>query len=268
VSKLRYPAFMCSLGFLVPRVLVKFVSTSFASQDVDIVRYMWVKGNLKDSLGIRRRNKEIVVVDGSSSDPEGTPMFREPHTRSISEISSPDVYEPGFPRGLGDHTPINRIEALDTTTPQISAPLIALSSSLHGPLTPMVTTGEDNAMMSTPTPPAMAIRAAAMPPSPQPSYYSASDVPLPSPVPSPGSSYEPSQVYPRAPSISYSRPLRGQYPSHSDNLCMPPNSYEMQVHSPKLEESSSPMERREWSENNEVARASILSTTDDGPMAL
>lgn len=230
---------------------------------------MWVKGNLKDSLGIRRRNKEIVAVDvdGSSSDPEGTPMFREPHARSISEISTPDFYEPGF-RGLGDHTPFNRIEGLDTTIPQISAPSIALSSSPHGPVTPIVTTGEDHAMMSTPTSLAMAAtRAAAMPPSPQPSYYSASDIPLPSPVPSPGS-YEPSRAYPQAPSISYSRPLRGQYLSHSDNLCTPPNSYEMQVHSPKLEESSNPTARRKWSEISEVTRASTLSTTDDGPMAL
>jgi len=46
---------LCSLGFLVPHILVKFISTSFASQDVDIVHYMWVKGNLKDNLGIRRR---------------------------------------------------------------------------------------------------------------------------------------------------------------------------------------------------------------------
>lgn len=257
---------MCSLGFSVPRVLVKFVSTSFAPQDVDIVRFMWVKGNLKDRLGIRRRNKEMVVVDGSSSDPEGTPMFREPHTRSISEISTPDVYEPALPRGLGDHTPINRIEGLDATTPQISGPSIPPSTSPRGPLTPTVTTGEDNAMMSTPTSPAMATRAAAMSPSPQPSYYSASDIPLPSPVPSPG--YVPSQAYTRAPSISYSRPLRGQYLSHPDNLHLPPNSYEMQVHSPKLEESSNSTERRERSGINEDTRVSTLSTTDDGPMAL
>jgi hypothetical protein len=231
---------------------------------------MWVKGNLKDSLGIRRRNKDIVIVNGSSSDPEGTPMFREAHsahTRSISEISTPDVYEPGFPRGIGDPTPINRIEGLDTTTPQFSAPSITLSSSPHGFLTPIVTMGETNAMVSTPTSPAIATRVAAMPPSPQQSYYSASDIPLPSSVSSPGS-YEPSQADPRAISISYSRSLHGQHPSHSDNLCMPPNSYEMQVHSPKLVESSDPMEQWEWSENNEVAHASIQSITDDGPMAL
>ena len=226
---------------------------------------MWVKGNLKDILGIRRRNKETVIVNGSSSDPEGTPMFREPHTRSISEISTPDVYELGLPRGLGDRTPPT--EGLDATIPQISAPSIALSSSPHGFLTPTVTAGEDNVMMSMPTSPAMATHAAAISPSPQPSYYSASDIPLPSPVPSPGS-YEPSQAHPRAPSISYSRPLRGQYLSHSDNLCLPPNSYEMQVHSRRLEESSNPTERREWSGINEATRASTLSTTDDGPMAL
>lgn len=258
---------MCSLSFSVPRVIVKFVSTSFASQDVDIVRYMWVKGNLKDTLGIRRRNKEIVVVDGPSSDPEGTPMFREPHTRSISEISTPDVYEPGMPRGLRDHTPLDRIEGLDATTPHNGAPSIAPSSSPHGPHTPIVTVGGDNAIMSTPISPTMGTSAAAMSPSPQPSYYSASDIPLSSPVPSPGF-YIPSQAHTRAPSISYSRPLRGQFLSHSDNLRLPPNSYEMQVHSPKLGESLNATERREWPEINEATRTSMLSTADGGPMAL
>jgi phospholipid-translocating ATPase len=278
---------LCSLGFLVPRTLVKFISTSFASQDVDIVRYMWVKGNLKDSLGIRRRRNKLVIVDGSSSDPEGTPMFREPHTRSTSEMSTPDIYEPGLPPGLGDRTPHTRIEEINATPPQISASLVASSSSPHRPLAPPATTGQDEDMMTTPTSPAWAPRATAMPPSPQPSYYSASDIPLPSPVTSPGS-YEPSQTYTGVASISYSRPLRGQYPSQSDNLPLPPNSYEMQVHSPKLEASPNPTEQRELSGISEAVvaegergnhshfrsssltmwRASTLSTINDGPIAL
>lgn len=72
----------------VPRILVKFVSTSFASQDIDIVRYMWVKGNLKDLLGIRSHHERMVPVNGPSSVLEVRPMFREPHTRSTSEVSN------------------------------------------------------------------------------------------------------------------------------------------------------------------------------------
>ena len=53
--------------------------------DRDIVREMWVYGDLKDSLGIKHRR------DRKKGDIEGTPMFHHPHARSQSEVSV--VYE-------------------------------------------------------------------------------------------------------------------------------------------------------------------------------
>jgi phospholipid-translocating ATPase len=274
---------LCSLGFLVPRVLVKFVSTSFATQDVDIVRYMWVKGNLKDILGIRHRNNEMAVVDGASSDPEVTPMFREPHMSSTFETSTPDVDQSD---GLGDYTPLTRVKEPNTTVPQINATFVTSSSPPPHPFPPTLTMGEDEDAMATPTSPAMATHAAAISPSPQPSSYLVSNA-MPSTVPSLGS-YEPLQSYPGVPPISYSRPLRGRHLSHSENLRLPPNTYEMQVHSPRLEESSNPSEQREPSGISETivaegergdhrhsrsssltaSRMSTLSTTNGGPVVL
>lgn len=70
-----------------PRFLVKFVSTSYLPLDRDIVREMWVYGDLKDRLGIKHRK------DRKRGDIEGTPMFHQPHARSHSEVSV--VYESG-----------------------------------------------------------------------------------------------------------------------------------------------------------------------------
>jgi phospholipid-translocating ATPase len=235
-----------SPDFSVPRVLVKFVSTSFAPQDIDVVRYMWVNGDLKDRLGIRTRHDQTVPVDGSSSVLEGIPMFREPHTRSTSEVST---YEPSRQDGPRDRTPSVQAEKLNVAPLQISA--TASSDSTHHPLTPVVTTSEDEDMMPRPISPTGAADPAAISPSPQPSYYSASDIPLPSPVPSP-SLHGPSQAHPRA-SISYSRPLRGQYLSPLfDQVRLPPNSNEMRTHNRKFEESSTLPEQWELSAHSEA----------------
>lgn len=270
----------------VPRVLVKFVSTSFVPQDIDIVRYMWVNGNLKDRLGIRTRHEQMVPVDGSSSVLEGTPMFRDPHARSTSEVST---YEPGRRSGPGDRTPPTQIERLNGTHLQISATVVG-SGSTHRLLAPTATTSEDEDVMPPTISPTAAADPAAMSPSPQPSYYSASDIPLPSPLPSPGF-HDPSQAYPRVGSISYSRPLRGQYLSPPlDHIRLAPNSNEMRVHNRKLEEGSISPERRELSAHSDASyelaavgehinqhrsrssspawRASTSPTTDDEPTAL
>jgi phospholipid-translocating ATPase len=234
---------------LLPRILVKFVSTSFASQDIDIVRYMWVKGNLKDLLGIRSRHEQMVPVDGSSSVLEGRPMFREPHARSTSEVSN---YEPGGRGGPGDRTPPTQTEKLNGTPLQIGAALDS-SGSKHRPLAPIVNTSEDEDMMPRAISPTGAADPTAMSTSPQPSYYSASDIPSPSPLPSPGF-HDPSQAYSRVASISYSRPLRSQYLSPLlDHARLPPNSNEMPAHNRKLEESSISPERWELSAHSEAS---------------
>lgn len=225
-----------SLDSLVPRIMVKFVSTSFAPQDIDIIRYMWVKGNLKDRLGIRARHGQKVPVDGSSSGLEGTPMFSKTHARSPSEVS---IYEPGRQSGSGDRTPSVQTEKLIGTSLQISSSAVAPSGSSHHLFIPIATTTEDEDIPITISA-TEAGNSAAMSHSPQPSYYSASDIPLPSPLPSPNT-HNPSPANQRMASISYSRPLRGQYLSPLLNhVPTPPNSAEMHAHDRKLNESSSP----------------------------
>ncbi|KAG1725617.1 phospholipid-transporting ATPase 1 [Suillus paluster] len=82
---------------LAPRFLIKFFKSTYMPLDKDIVREMWVGGDLKDRLGIRHRkelkNKRVV-------DLETAPMFREPHARSASELALQQVYEPTAARSL------------------------------------------------------------------------------------------------------------------------------------------------------------------------
>jgi len=215
---------------------VKFFSTSFAPQDIDIIRYMWVKGNLKGRLGVRARHGQKVLADRFSSGLEGTPMFNKTHARSPSELS---IYEPGRQSASGDRTPPTQTEKLIGTSLQISARVVASPGSSHSLLTPVVTTSEGDDM-PTVIPATEAGYSFAMSHSPQPSYYSASDIPLPSPLPSP-SVHKPSQAHPRMASISYSRPLRGQYLS-------PPNSTEVRAHDRNSNKSSSPPELSAHSE--------------------
>lgn len=72
---------------IAPRFLIKFVSTSYMPLDRDIVREMWVYGDLKDRLGIKHKK------DRKKGDIEVAPMFHQPHARSQSEVSV--VYESG-----------------------------------------------------------------------------------------------------------------------------------------------------------------------------
>ncbi|KZT06691.1 phospholipid-translocating P-type ATPase [Laetiporus sulphureus 93-53] len=68
---------------LAPRFIVKFVKSTYRPLDRDIVREMWVLGDLKDRLGLeRRRNKKKHRLSI-----EKAPMFHQPHYRSESEVS-------------------------------------------------------------------------------------------------------------------------------------------------------------------------------------
>ncbi|KAI0289421.1 hypothetical protein B0F90DRAFT_1812527 [Multifurca ochricompacta] len=127
---------------LLPRVLVKFVSISFVPQDADIIRYMWVKGDLKDRLGIRHRQDQPALMEGQSSILEATPIFREPHSRSLSEMSATDGYESALTFSPGPEKP-------DAASPQISAALA--DSSIPLPLITIAGTTNDEDMMPTPT---------------------------------------------------------------------------------------------------------------------
>ena len=221
---------------------------------------MWVKGDLKRHLGIKPRSSQQAPADGSPSAFEATPIFREPHARSISEMSTPDGYEPALSHSPGDHTPPTKPEQVRDTPPQISATLEGSSSSRRLPTT-VVDTSEEEMTLSIPT---KVAHAAALPASPQPSYYSASDIPAPSPLPSP-KFQRPSQTHPTISPISYSRPLRGQYPSHiyPDSLPVPPNLYEMHIRNPIPSEDSHP-ERRDR-DPSEIAEASYATATEVDP---
>ncbi|KAG1731761.1 hypothetical protein EDB19DRAFT_1736425 [Suillus lakei] len=133
---------------LAPRFLIKFFKSTYMPLDKDIIREMWVTGDLKDRLGIRHRkeskNKHIV-------DLETAPMFREPHARSASELALQQGYEPTVPRSPASSDKRSPDDnGADELVSQAALP------NPHG--------AEDTV-------------------SPNPSYYSASDIPLPSPIP-------------------------------------------------------------------------------------
>jgi len=101
---------------LAPRFLVKFISTSYMPLDRDIVREMWVYGDLKDHLGIKHRK------DRKKGDIEGAPMFHQPHARSHSEVSvvcenggsTAQLYLDPLPEaGRRTHSPPSRSDYVD-----------------------------------------------------------------------------------------------------------------------------------------------------------
>jgi phospholipid-translocating ATPase len=134
---------------LAPRFLIKFFKSTYMPLDKDIVREMWVGGDLKDRLGIRHRKES----KNKHLDLETAPMFREPHARSASELVLQQAYEPTVPRSPADSDSKspddNGADAIELV------PRTALPNPHHA---------EDTV-------------------SPNTSYYSASDIPLPSPIP-------------------------------------------------------------------------------------
>jgi len=78
--------------------MIKFFTTSYMPMDKDIVREMWVSGDLKDRLGIKHRRSK----KNRGSKLEFTTIFHEPHNRSGSEVSSAhDGYEPTMSKSPG-----------------------------------------------------------------------------------------------------------------------------------------------------------------------
>ncbi|KAI0051555.1 phospholipid-translocating P-type ATPase [Auriscalpium vulgare] len=223
---------------LLPRLLAKFISTTYFPQDSDIVREMWVKGDLKDRLGIKHHRDRR-----NSADLERTPMFQKPHMRSVSELSTAS-YEPALTRspGVGDKLPI----APHADTPPNTSPYV-----------PTREVDEPQYVVSTPTvaeppTPTNASQFAGMAPSPQPSYYSASDIPPPSPMASPVYQH-PSQAY-----APYS-------PPPSATLQVPHSAYEMRVRSPSHE--SNPYrphaDTSHLQDGHPAGRRELTSATDD-----
>ncbi|KAG0701867.1 hypothetical protein DFH29DRAFT_924776 [Suillus ampliporus] len=137
---------------LAPRFLIKFFKSTYMPLDKDIVREMWVGGDLKDRLGIRHRKES---KNTRIADLETAPMFREPHARSASELAMQQAYEPTAARSPAG-SDVSRKSPDDN-----SADAIELVSRSELP-NPHET--EDTV-------------------SPNPSYYSASDIAAPSPIP-------------------------------------------------------------------------------------
>ncbi|KAJ7489061.1 phospholipid-transporting ATPase 1 [Mycena latifolia] len=163
---------VASLIALAPRFIVKYLATVYAPLDKDIVREMWVKGDLKDQLGLSHRNGKRRRGDGrglhGAQEPETAPIFSsDSHARSFSEISS-HQYEPANTMSPSSTAVDIPMKAYTDTTPpnEESAQYLYAPQAQHG-LAPGQRHG------------------AASPASPHGSYYSVSELPPPSPQPSP-----------------------------------------------------------------------------------
>jgi phospholipid-translocating ATPase len=163
---------------IAPRYLIKFFTTSYLPMDKDIVREMWVSGDLKDRLGIKHRKSH----KNAGSKLEFTPMFHEPYSRSVSEVSvTHDEYEPRIPGSTSPsktetlfdppHSQTGDIEMQAHTAFVITKPSFDADDT-----TPIATISRDPIRNSNGPP---------SPNSPHPSYYSVSDIPIPSPPPEP-----------------------------------------------------------------------------------
>ncbi|KAI0064385.1 phospholipid-translocating P-type ATPase [Artomyces pyxidatus] len=208
---------------LLPRVLVKFVTSSFWPDDADIVREMWVKGDLKDRLGIKHHR------DRKGSELERAPMFQKPHTRSASELSHyVDGYEPALTHSPGERDIGHQVEKVVDTPPH-NSPYVGASDQAQYIITPEASPhGADEALL---TPSSLHLHGS---PSPQPSYYSASDLPPASPLPSPVYRH-PSEAYPSMQPPATWQPPESYTPPGSATLQVPSNAYEMRVRSPSHE---------------------------------
>jgi phospholipid-translocating ATPase len=168
--------------------MIKFFTTSYMPMDKDIVREMWVSGDLKDRLGIKHRRSK----KNRGSKLEFTPIFHEPHNRSGSEVSSAhDGYEPTMsksPGSVGLMSPATKETLWDTPSSQLRDTDIEMQAHASYVLTkPSLDVATEDLKHS-----AMASRdpltgssTALDAVSPHPSYYSASDIPPSSPLPEP-----------------------------------------------------------------------------------
>ncbi|KZV76767.1 phospholipid-translocating P-type ATPase [Peniophora sp. CONT] len=242
---------------LLPRFIIKSVSSALYPTDGDIVREMWVKGDLKDQLGIKHRREKR---NRTRSDLEIAPMFQKPHCRSVSELSYQDAYD--HPP-TGGSTPNSGIE----TPPAIQEPYVDSPLKEGQTLSYMDAGGRPTSYLdvtSPMTPPDGQRKFPVMAPSPAPSYYSASDIPSPSPLPHPVYRH-PSDLYGHV-EEPWDRERAGS------SLQVPANAYEMRVrsqpsypapHRPPPDEERSPVGRPD--ELRREATDASYATAREGP---
>jgi len=152
-----------------PRFIVKYWKSVYYPLDKDIVRELWVEGDLKDQLGLKhhkaRRNRST-----SGSALESTPIFNELNNRSLSELENAhDPFNATHRGGGGNSTTLTVYPPMSQVTDSTQ-----YAASGYDPLgASQQSTGsaqdieEPNVV------------------SPRFSYYSASNLPPVSPLPSP-----------------------------------------------------------------------------------
>ena len=205
-------------------------------QDRDIVREMWVKGDLKDRLGIKHRRD---IKNAGKSDLEQAPMFHKPHFRSESEISS------FHPDADLHNSPLSRSPlSSNAATPPMSP-------------SPAKQTEED---LLTPTA-RIAMNPSAM------SYYSASNIPVATPTPpSPTSGGPPMSSIATAPVTTYVQQSHNtlQIPSLRSRTPNTPETFEMHVRQPSDDEPT-PTSYRHGQEETEASYATAYDGYIPGP---
>ncbi|KIK63428.1 hypothetical protein GYMLUDRAFT_41114 [Collybiopsis luxurians FD-317 M1] len=199
---------------LAPRFIVKFINSAYLPLDKDIVREMWVKGDLKDQLGIGHRKKRgKKEVDFSAL--EAAPMFQKAHSRSGSELSHYEAVSSSPGTGAA-----GRQTYLDTPP---------LASTPEEPA--QYAYGKGGDLMP---PPMVSPDGRGEGPS-RASYYSASDLPPSSPLPSPKYKYSDGTITSTPPSRRSSMATVRTVQTHvAEPLPSPPypQQYQYQTKSP------------------------------------
>jgi len=146
-----------------PRFISKFFTATYYPTDRELVREMWVLGDLKDQLGIPHRRDRP-----KKGDLEATPMFQGHYReRSTSDIASLEL--PYQPTQAAHRSP--GLNELDPSSSSKSLTPVAVDSKF---------VVDENNEWDTETP---IQRQPIQPPPSSLSYYSASDIPPPSPLP-------------------------------------------------------------------------------------
>lgn len=160
------------LSYIAPRYIAKSISQIYFPLDKDIVRELWVSGNLKEQLGIRRRFRKNQTPEELSPFTEGDRYEDErgdyeplDGTRSPPQV--PSLVDPRHPPYQFDPS------SASTSTPS-PYPSIIKSPPSPPPSGLTLTPGTSSSTAFSPSAP-----------SPNPSYYSASGLPPPSPYPDP-----------------------------------------------------------------------------------
>ncbi|KAH9913676.1 phospholipid-transporting ATPase 1 [Epithele typhae] len=208
-----------------PRFFIKYFKSTYMPLDKDIIREKWVAGDLKDQLGITHRRERKKTTKA-----EQAPMFHNPHYRSESELSQPDEY--GTPQG---YTPPTAHTPNMDGSPRTTVPLMAGESPRQ------LEDGYRSANPSPiPSPNSNRGQYTASPNSQRLSYYSASNIPPPSPLPE-SNQFHPYTHHSSARNTAYgSEPhmsavshtsvtYNGPPSPHHNNYMTPPGSATLQV---------------------------------------